>query len=96
MAALELSVSVVGALVVTEISKAMKRKTIANPKVKYVMTFSEPRSFVFANTLRPPPVIAPEAPSDFPPWSSAKTMTIEDTMTKMMSYHVIKSYFLRG
>lgn len=49
------------------IKRAKNKKRIAKPKVSQLTTFSEPRSLVFAKTLRPPPVMAPEAPSDLPP-----------------------------
>ncbi len=46
---------------------AKNKKRIANPNVNQEITFSDPLSFVLAKTLSPPPVIAPEAPSDLPP-----------------------------
>ncbi len=46
---------------------AMNKKRIPNPKVNQETIFSDPLSFVLAKTFNPPPVIAPEAPSDLPP-----------------------------
>ena len=37
------------------------------PKVNIVTIFSDPLSCFLAKTLRPPPVMAPEAPLDLPP-----------------------------
>lgn len=48
--------------------KTAKNMNIAtNTKVRIVIAFSEPRSFVLTKMFMPPPVIAPEAPSDLPP-----------------------------
>lgn len=49
------------------IKMAKNKKRIAKPNVIQEMTFSEPLSLVLAKTFKPPPVIAPEAPSDLPP-----------------------------
>ena len=49
------------------------------------MIFSEPLSFVLTKTFIPPPVIAPEAPSDLPPWSKDKTMMMRPITKKIMS-----------
>lgn len=68
---------------------AKNKKRIAKPKVNQEMTFSEPLSFVLAKTFKPPPVIAPEAPSDLPPWRRLRTMTIKEIMMKTISYHCI-------
>ena len=68
---------------------AKNKKRIANPKVNQEMTFSDPLSFVLAKTFKPPPVIAPEAPSDLPPWRRLRTMTIKEIMMKTISYHCI-------
>lgn len=46
---------------------AMNKKRTPNPNVIHETIFSDPLSFVFAKTFNPPPVIAPEAPSDLPP-----------------------------
>ena len=56
-----------------------------NINVKIVIIFSEPLSFVLTKTFIPPPVIAPEAPSDLPPWSKDKIMMIKPTIKNMMS-----------
>ena len=48
-------------------SNAINKKTTAKPKVIHEIIFSDPLSLVLAKTLRPPPVMAPEAPSDLPP-----------------------------
>ena len=79
---------------VTEMIRAKKRKTTANPKVSQVTTFSDPRSFVLAKTFNPPPVIAPEAPSDLPPWSKERTMMMRATIRKITSYHFIAFFLL--
>ena len=45
------------------------------------MTFSDPLSLVLAKIfILLPPVIAPEAPSDLPPWSKDKIITITQTI----------------
>ena len=49
------------------------------------MIFSEPLSFVLTKTFIPPPVIAPEAPSDLPPWSKDKTMMMRPITKNIMS-----------
>lgn len=54
-------------LPMTMMRSAKNRKRTAKPKVSQLTTFSDPRSFVLAKTFKPPPVIAPEAPSDLPP-----------------------------
>ncbi len=46
---------------------AKNKKRTAKPNVNQETTFSDPLSLVFAKTLSPPPVMAPEAPSDLPP-----------------------------
>ena len=43
------------------------KKMMAKIKVRIEITFSAPLSLVFTKTLSPPPVIAPDAPSDLPP-----------------------------
>ena len=43
------------------------KKIIAIQSVRIEITFSAPLSLVLTKTLSPPPVIAPEAPSDLPP-----------------------------
>ena len=60
-------------------------KIITKMNVKIVIIFSDPLSFVFTKTFIPPPVIAPEAPSDLPPWSKDKTMMIRPMIKKIMS-----------
>ena len=67
-------------------STAIKKKMIPMIRVRMETTFSTPLSFVLTKTLSPPPVIAPEAPSDLPPWSKHKTMIIILTIAKIMSY----------
>jgi len=47
--------------------RARNKKRMAKPKVSQLITFSDPLSLVLAKTFRPPPVMAPEAPSDLPP-----------------------------
>ena len=69
------------------INIAKMKNTIATPKVKIEMTFSAPLSLVLTKTLRPPPVIAPEAPSDFPPWSKQRTIIMILVANKIQSYH---------
>ena len=58
---------------------------ITKMNVKIVMIFSDPLSFVLTKTFIPPPVIAPEAPSDLPPWSKDKTMMIRPITKNTMS-----------
>ena len=64
---------------------------IATISVKIEITFSMPLSLVLTKTLSPPPVIAPEAPSDLPPWSKQRTMMIMLVTNKIQSYHAIKN-----
>ena len=78
------------------IKMVIKKKTIAIPSVKYDTTFSTPLSLVLTKTLSPPPVIAPEAPSDLPPWSKQRTMMIIDTANKIQSYHCNIIFFFRA
>ena len=67
----------------------MRKKTIAKTRVRIETTFSAPLSLVLTKTFNPPPVIAPEAPSDLPPWSKHKTIMIMLTIANIMSYHCI-------
>ena len=60
---------------------------MATIKVRIEITFSAPLSLVLTKTLRPPPVIAPEAPSDLPPWSKQRTMMMTLATNKIQSYH---------
>lgn len=73
---------------------AMNKKRIPNPNVNQETTFSEPLSLVFAKTFNPPPVIAPEAPSDLPPWRRERTITINEMMMKTISYQCIIFIYL--
>lgn len=49
------------------IRTARNMKIATNTNVRIVIAFSEPRSLVLTKMFIPPPVIAPEAPSDLPP-----------------------------
>ena len=60
-------------------------KIMTKMNVKIVIIFSLPLSFVFTKTFIPPPVMAPEAPSDLPPWSKDKTIMIRPTIKNTMS-----------
>ncbi len=62
------------------------KKIAVTTSVRMEMTFSIPLSFVFTKTLRPPPVIAPEAPSDLPPCNKHKTIMITLTDSNTQSY----------
>ena len=65
----------------TTVRIAKNKNTIAKPSVNQEITNSLPLSLVFvAKTFMPPPVIAPEAPSDLPPWSKDKIITITQTI----------------
>ena len=66
---------------------ARMKKIAATINVRIEITFSAPLSLVLTNTLRPPPVIAPEAPSDFPPWSKQRTIMMMLVDNKTQSYH---------
>ncbi len=68
---------------------AINKKRIPNPNVNQETIFSDPLSFVLAKTFNPPPVIAPEAPSDLPPWRRERTITINEMMIKIISYQCI-------
>jgi hypothetical protein len=63
--------------------------TITKENVNQVMIFSEPLSLVLTKMFMPPPVIAPEAPSDLPPWSRDNTMIIRAMIKNTTSYHCI-------
>ncbi len=62
------------------------KKMIATIKVRIEMTFSAPLSLVLTKTLSPPPVIAPEAPSDLPPCNKHKTMMMTLVTSNTQSY----------
>ena len=66
-------------------------KITTNTNVRIVIIFSEPLSFVLTKMFIPPPVIAPEAPSDLPPWSNDKTMIIKPMIRNVMCNPVIIS-----
>ena len=72
----------------------IRKKTIAIPKVNKEMTFSAPLSLVLTKTLSPPPVMAPEAPSDLPPWSKQRTMIMILTANKIQSYQFNITFLL--
>ena len=68
------------------------KKIIATISVRMEITFSAPLSFVLTKTLRPPPVIAPEAPSDLPPCNKHKTIMMMLVTSKTQSYHASISF----
>ena len=60
---------------------------IAQIRVKIETTFSAPLSLVLTKTLSPPPVIAPEAPSDLPPCNKQRMIMKMENTNKIQSYH---------
>ena len=71
----------------SSIITAITKKMIAQISVRIETTFSAPLSLVLTKTFNPPPVIAPEAPSDLPPWSKQRTIMIIAITNNIQSYH---------
>ena len=67
----------------------IRKKITARTSVKIEITFSAPLSLVLTKTFKPPPVIAPEAPSDLPPWSKQRTIMMTLVTSNIQSYHAI-------